>query len=398
MSMKACLRSWLVTSLCVSCFGVASTAQADLVGLWRFDQAASPQPDASGNNHIAEPRGQVTWVNDIERGGVMEFDGDADYLEVEDTDLLSIEGNLTIAAWARFESFDNWNSIVSKTGLPELNNHNRPAPFDMYTVFQGNGRPRLYVGDGAADIGLADALDPPELETWVHLAVTISEDGDVVHYLDGGNNGEGFIAFPGIDMDQNLYIGSRADFVTNMFGRLDDVAIFNEVLSEEQISTIMSGDFSAWGVGGGLLGDFDGNGVLDENDINLLSVQIDTGGNDTTFDVNGDGQVNLADHRMWVSELKRTWTGDADLNGQFDTADFIQALSRGQYEDGVENNSTWGDGDWNADREFDSGDLVEALSDGGFEIGPKQAVAAVPEPASWALLLLGLLALAPRRR
>ena len=50
------------------------------------------------------------------RDYVMEFDGDQDYLEVEDTDLLSIEGNITIAAWANFVSFESWNSIVAKSG------------------------------------------------------------------------------------------------------------------------------------------------------------------------------------------------------------------------------------------------------------------------------------------
>jgi hypothetical protein len=368
------------------------------VGLWRFDQNASPQPDASGNGHVGELMNDVTWVNDLERGGVMEFDGNRDYLEVEDTDLLSIEGDLTIAAWARFESFDNWNSIVAKAGLPELNNHNRPAPYDMYTIRQGNGRTRFYAGDGAAGIGYVDSLEPPEVETWVHLAVTLTEDGDVIHYLDGENNGEGFIAFPRLDLDQNVYIGSRANFETNMFGRLDDVAIFNEVLTDTQVATIMGGDFSAWGVGGGVVGDFDNNGALEENDLNLLTAELNGAAANLAYDVNNDGSVNSNDHYMWVSELRKTWVGDANFDNLFDTTDFVQVLSRGKYEDTEAKNALWGDGDWNADQEFDSADLVAALSDGGYEIGPKPAVAAVPEPAGLALLVVGLLTVAARHR
>jgi hypothetical protein len=387
--------------VCVLSGTLSTVARADLVGLWRFDEDASPQPDSSGNGHSGELNGEVTWVNDTVLGsGVMEFDGDRDYLEVEDTDLLSIEGDMTIAAWAMFESFDNWNSIVGKTGLPEDNNHNRPAPYDLYTIQQGDGRLRFYVGDGAEGIGLADGFDPPEVETWTHLAVTITEDGDVVHYLNGENNGEGFIDFPRIDLDQNLFIGSRADFVTNMFGRLDDVAIFNEVLSEEQVQSIMGADFSSWiDGGGGLPGDFDNNGVLEEADLNLLAAEINGNASDMLYDVNGDGAVNTADHGVWVSDLRNTWIGDANFDNEFNTADLVQVLSRGKYEDGVAQNAQWGDGDWNADLEFDTADLVSALADGGYESGPKPAALAnaVPEPASIWLLLSGLLVRRLRR-
>jgi hypothetical protein len=370
-----------------------TVARADLVGLWRFDADVSPQPDSSGNGHSGEPNGDVTWVNDAELGGgVMEFDGDLDYLEVEDTDLLSIEGDMTIAAWARFESFDNWNSIVSKTGLPELNNHNRPAPYDLYTVFQGAGTVRFYVGDGADGIGFFDGFDIPELETWVHIAVTITEEGDVVQYLNGENNGEGFVDFPRIDLDQNLFIGGRADFVTNMFGRLDDVAIFNEVLEEAQVQTIMGGDFSAWIEGGGVTGDFDNSGVLDEADLNLLTAEINGNASDLQYDVNSDGAVNTLDHSSWVTDLRNTWIGDANLDNEFNTADLVQVLSRGKYEDGVAQNAQWGDGDWNADLEFDTADLVAALAGGGYESGPRAATLghAVPEPATGWILLSGL--------
>ena len=72
-------------------------AQADLVGLWQFDADVSPQPDSSGNGHDGELVGDVMWVNDGDRGGVMEFDGDDDYLDVEDTDKLSIVGDMTMA-------------------------------------------------------------------------------------------------------------------------------------------------------------------------------------------------------------------------------------------------------------------------------------------------------------
>ena len=145
-------------------------------------------------------------------------------------------------------------------------------------------------------------------------------------------------------------------------------------------------------------GDFDGNGQLDAADIDALTMEILNGGSNAIYDVNGDGQVNAADHQAWVVDLKNTWIGDANLDGEFNSADFVEVFVRGEYEDTVAGNSTWAEGDWNGDGDFNSGDFVAAFSDGGYENGPRTSVSAVPEPSGWILALLGTIALARPRR
>ena len=46
---------------------------------------------------------------------------------------------------------------------------------------------------------------------------------------------------------------------------------------------------------------------------------------------------------------------------------------------------------------FGTGDFVTALIDGGYELGPKQDVAAVPEPTSALLFVIGLVGFATFR-
>ena len=93
---------------------------------------------------------------------------------------------------------------------------------------------------------------------------------------------------------------------------------------------------------------------------------------------------------VWLHDLKKTWVGDSDLNGLFESADFVLAFQSGKYEVAGAK-ATWVQGDWNGDQLFTSADFVAAFADGGYEAGPRPAaVSAVPEPSSMVLVLLGL--------
>ena len=147
------------------------------------------------------------------------------------------------------------------------------------------------------------------------------------------------------------------------------------------------------------IGDLDADEALDVDDIDVLTIEFIGDGRflpllpDKAYDLNADGNFDLADLDTWVHDLKHTWYGDANLDGEFNSGDLIQALSAGKY-DAVEYlrgfiiPAGWASGDWNADGEFNSADLVVALADGGYEQGPRPVV--VPEPTAIPLLLFSL--------
>jgi hypothetical protein len=145
-----------------------------------------------------------------------------------------------------------------------------------------------------------------------------------------------------------------------------------------------------------MIGDFSGNDVLDVADIDLLAAAIQTGSVHPQYDLNHSGTVDLEDHAYWVSDLNRTWIGDANLDGEFNSGDLVDVFEAGRYETGEA--VGWSQGDWNADGVFDSSDFTTAFQDGGYEMGARVAVAAVPEPSSSGLLLLGLLGAGRFRR
>ena len=129
--------------------------------------------------------------------------------------------------------------------------------------------------------------------------------------------------------------------------------------------------------------------VVEPVTIDELTAAINAGLTDAKFDLDNNGSVDAADRTAWVTVLNNTYFGDSNLDGEFNSSDFVTVFGAGEYEDETAGNSLWAEGDWNGDGDFNSGDFVLAFSGGGYEKGPR-APQAVPEPAAIWLLLAGL--------
>jgi hypothetical protein len=140
------------------------------------------------------------------------------------------------------------------------------------------------------------------------------------------------------------------------------------------------------------------DGELTVADIDLLNMAIRDGATDPIFDVSGDGNVGADDRKHWVEVLKSTYFGDSNLDGEFNTSDFVFVFTAGEYEDTIDGNSTWADGDWSGDGDFNSSDFVLAFQGDGYEKGPRTLANAVPEPSAIAIYALGVAALFGGRR
>ena len=136
-------------------------------------------------------------------------------------------------------------------------------------------------------------------------------------------------------------------------------------------------------------GDVNGDGALDVEDIDELSLYVRAMTNNVGYDIDGDGSVNDQDRRVWVNSKKHTYFGDADLNGEFSSSDFVQVFAAGKYE--TLKSAGWAQGDWDGNALFESGDFVTAFADGGYEQGPRIDAIGVPEPRASLLAVIGLL-------
>ena len=142
--------------------------------------------------------------------------------------------------------------------------------------------------------------------------------------------------------------------------------------------------------------DVNGDGACDVNDIDDLSVAVRNGSTEARFDTNQDGFVDEADRGFWIEDLMNTWSGDSNLDNEFNSTDFVIVFQAESFETGKP--ATWATGDWNGDGAFDSSDFVTAFVAGGYNKGVRPAVAAVPEPSSLIGLAIGTLAFGFVRR
>lgn len=241
-----------------------------------------------------------------------------------------------------------------------------------------------------------------------HVVYTRNEDGDAVIYVDGeivpvgfGNEGEDPIDGNLFNWDDtyDFALGNELtwDDITarDWLGTYHLIAVYNRALTEEEVGFNFAAGESALVQGAGLPGDFNGDSELDLLDVNDLITQISTGAADTVFDLNSDGSVDESDLQVWVKDLKNTWIGDANLDGEFNSSDFVTVFTGGKFE--KDEPAGWEDGDWNGDGRFGSGDFVAAFVDGGFEKGPRELANAVPEPSAATFVLAALFTLGLRR-
>ncbi len=133
-----------------------------------------------------------------------------------------------------------------------------------------------------------------------------------------------------------------------------------------------------------------------QHSIDSLSRVLREGRTWSLFDLNDDGRFTRDDRNHLIREVFRTYLGDSNLDGLFDSSDLVDVFQANEYEDDLEGNSVWATGDWTGDADFGSGDLVAAFQEGGYEQGPRRVL--VPEPSGLGAFALAVLAIAVRSR
>ena len=212
-------------------FGSVQSVSADLVGYWKFDEGGGTTAhDSSGNGLDGTFNGDPQWVVG-QMGGALEFDGD-DSVEIPHDPLLSITNEITVAAWTYMAANASGEmAIVSKGGWAA-----NDLPYELTETVGGVTCWQFY-DDGGRD---ACAPDTPPVEEWHHIAGTY--DGQVFKcYFDGSLADEWAYAGTMPENTTSVTIGQRSNGGTFYNGILDEVQIYDEALSENEILGVLRG-------------------------------------------------------------------------------------------------------------------------------------------------------------
>jgi len=354
--------------------------QAELVGWWPFDGDVLDHSGKGNDGTLFGATYDDHFPAATGSGKSLNFAADSNRVRVKSNP--SLNSNIFTLSMFIYDrgqccAFERLTSRQSDSFETAINVH---APSN------GAGQLSLYPAGGWYTTEFV-----PNLEQWTHVAYVANGEQMTV-YGDGKQLGDPvpFTATP----TGYMYIGSRTAGGEGFFGLIDDVAMWNEALSPEKIQMLASGAWRPEPSRPAVTGDFNRNQLLDVGDLDDLTNQAIAGTNPSTYDLNNDNRVNSADREVWIVSLKKTYYGDSNLDGVFNSGDLVQVFSRGEYEDAAALNSMWGSGDWNGDQEFNSSDLVTAFQGGGYDAGPRSATSAVPEPGTGGLLMAGFAMLA----
>ncbi len=228
-----------------------------LVGYWKLDETATNAvaKDSSGyGNHGTAANfgagGAATVSNRIKFNDPRSllFDAANDVITIPDNDILDGLGPLTYSAWIRPTSLGEGNTgvIIGKAGSTSIY---RPH-FQMVS----SNRLRFRY-DGATVLRKVSANNQYTLGQWIHVAATW--DGGTAHanihmYVNGvevtyGVNQDGVSLNNGDAL--NYYIGNNGEGTETFGGYIDDVRIYNRVLSVAEIQRLANGKNTNTGLG-----------------------------------------------------------------------------------------------------------------------------------------------------
>lgn len=188
--------------------------------------------DGSVHGHEGELVANPDWV-DGQFGKALEFDGTkGQYVMVPITDMLQLAEEFSVAFWVkRGDQIRDWNYMVAGGSLKWATIFNNA---DSKTYFWSTS------GGTWAQKAVSTDVQP---EDWVHLAVTHDTGSEVVIYNDGKEAGGG--AKPPVvdETDGSIMIGARHPGEEFFTGTIDEVFLFNRIITEAEVNEIMSGDF-----------------------------------------------------------------------------------------------------------------------------------------------------------
>jgi uncharacterized membrane protein len=206
--------------------------RSGLVAAYGFEEGSgTTTADASGHGLTGALQGTV-WSRG-KFGNALKFNGDEDWVTVEDAPALHLTSGMTLSAWVNPTSSPPiWQTVVMKESLGALD-------YVLYARSQNDDGPSAYFVSGGEDKGVIGAGDALPLHAWTYLAGTY--DGSTLSIYKNGNLLKSESVSGTIDpSSQPLRFGGNSVWGEHFAGLIDEVRIYDHALSASEIAADMA--------------------------------------------------------------------------------------------------------------------------------------------------------------
>ena len=216
---------------------LASNAGLDdksLVLYLSFDEGnGNTAKDGSQQGNDGELIGGPSWVDGQYDGKALEFDGaKSQHVKVPINDTLQLREQFSIAFWVKRGNtqISEWNYMVSAGELV------------WATIFNNNNKKTWFWSkDPGWSAEITSDADQPE--DWVHITVTHDTKSDAIIYYDGNKVGTGDHPAQTIEIGGSIMVAARHPGSEFFTGTIDEVFLFNRIITEAEINSIKDGAF-----------------------------------------------------------------------------------------------------------------------------------------------------------
>jgi hypothetical protein len=200
-----------------------------LVGYWMFENNVEDSSDYGNNGILA---GSPEFVSGPVEGLALEFNSSQDYVSVPSSPDFS-STTFTLAAWVKIPGSipSGWRTIVE---------HNRWGNnwFGLWKSANGNKFHFRWTESGNAT---SDFNSTISADNWYHVAATFDGIGKIATLYFNGNVDKIIQnADVPVPVDAELRIGINMEGNENFTGIIDDVRVYNRVLSDAEINEIIA--------------------------------------------------------------------------------------------------------------------------------------------------------------
>ena len=276
------------------------------IAYYNFESKSATASDQSFNDNIATVNGFVDFVDEgaptgPSPGAAAQLGGG--HFRVPSIDMNSQirdsgDGSYTMTAWIKPSTLDGERFLFGQTSQG-IHHGIRNGGF-LHSAHWG--------ADWNSDTNLGD-YDPPENQNgWLHAAWVYDGSSDIAMiYLDGVLDGTTSQRAP--NGGGHLIIGARNNGESQYRGLLDEVAIWDKVISEGEILKLAKGGSPV-----ASLSDTDEDGFFDAWEKKYAGNLTDLDGNNEEADFDKDGLTDAEEYKLRISDPTKSDSDDDGLD------------------------------------------------------------------------------------